>query len=213
LENESEWHRNWKDQFPAEWQEHICRAADGEKHVADVLTDHGWVIEFQRSYIKPEERRSRDIFYRKLVWVVDATRRETDREQFLKALQASAPVGLDPQSPIRRVRSDQNRLLQEWCGSPAPVFFDFGSGPALWWLLARRPDEPMYLAPWSRETFIATHHGKGPEGARNFDEFATTVNRLVAQYNANRSQAATRTAPQAAGFQVYMARRRDRRRL
>lgn len=69
-ENETEWHRSWKDQFPVDWQEFVYRAATGEKHVADVRTDHEWVIEFQHSHIKPEERRSRDIFYRKLVWVI-----------------------------------------------------------------------------------------------------------------------------------------------
>jgi competence CoiA-like predicted nuclease len=67
-ENETEWHRNWKDQFPVDWQEFVCRAENGEKHVADVRTDRGWVIEFQHSHIKLEERRSRDTFYRKLVW-------------------------------------------------------------------------------------------------------------------------------------------------
>lgn len=45
-ENETEWHRNWKGQFPINWQEFVYRAENGEKHVADVRTDHGWVIEY-----------------------------------------------------------------------------------------------------------------------------------------------------------------------
>ena len=75
-ENETEWHRDWKNQFPVEWQEVVQIADDGEKHIADVKTDQGWVIEFQRSYIKPEERRSREAFCGNMVWVVDGLRRK-----------------------------------------------------------------------------------------------------------------------------------------
>jgi competence protein CoiA len=63
-ENETEWHRAWKSLFPDHWQEVIQHSADGEKHIADVRTERGWVIEFQHSRIKPEERRSRNAFYR-----------------------------------------------------------------------------------------------------------------------------------------------------
>ena len=61
-ENETEWHRGWKDRFPADWQEIVHPDGDGERHIADVKTGDGWVIEFQHSYIKPEERRSREAF-------------------------------------------------------------------------------------------------------------------------------------------------------
>ena len=83
-ENETEWHRNWKNQFPNEWQEIIQYDESGEKHIADVKTSEGWVIEFQHSYLNPEERRSRNNFYKKLIWVVDGTRRKTDAKQFQK---------------------------------------------------------------------------------------------------------------------------------
>ena len=53
-ENETEWHRTWKGLFPESWQEVIHQADDGERHIADVKTDRGWVIEFQHSFIKPE---------------------------------------------------------------------------------------------------------------------------------------------------------------
>lgn len=211
-ENEAEWHRNWKGQFPVNWQEFVYQAENGEKHVADVRTDHGWVIEFQHSYIKPEERRSRDIFYRKLVWVVDTTRRKADAAQFAKAWEAGTPVGGNPR--VRRVWPDECGLLREWSGSHAPIFFDFGEAEALWWLLARRPDEPAYVTQFPRMGFIAIHHGKGPQGARDFDEFARTTNELVAKYNAHlRSVALKQTALQATGFQQYLARTRVRRRL
>jgi hypothetical protein len=44
------------------------------------------VIEFQHSLLKPEERRARIAFYKKIVWVVDGLRRESDRKQFLRVL-------------------------------------------------------------------------------------------------------------------------------
>ena len=43
-ENETQWHRDWKDQFPVEWQEVVHKADDGEKHIADVKTPDGLVI-------------------------------------------------------------------------------------------------------------------------------------------------------------------------
>ena len=207
-ENETEWHRAWKDQFPVDWQESVHPAEDGQRHIADVKTPDGWVIEFQHSHIAPEERRSRDVFYRKLVWVVDATRRKTDAAQFRKALEASAPVG---GGPVRRVRPDRCRLLQEWADSPAPIFFDFGSGPTLWWLVAGRHDEPMYVAPWSRIEFIATLLGKGSEGARDFDEFARNVNEIVAPYNARPQSQSLQPSPiHANGLRPRSVRRRFR---
>ncbi|MBM4125708.1 MAG: hypothetical protein FJ246_12290, partial [Nitrospira sp.] len=118
-EKETEWHRTWKGWFPESWQEVVHQADNGEKHIADVKTDQGWVVEFQRSYIKPEERRSRDDFYQKLVWMVDGTRRKRDREQFAKALNQGAPVGTNP--PVRRVRSDECALLRDWACSHAPI--------------------------------------------------------------------------------------------
>ena len=36
-ENEMEWHRSWKTNFPTEWQEVVHFDSSGEKHIADVL--------------------------------------------------------------------------------------------------------------------------------------------------------------------------------
>jgi hypothetical protein len=55
-----------------EWRE-IPHQGDGERHIADVKTGNGCVLEFQRSPLSVEERGSRDAFYKKLIWVVDGT--------------------------------------------------------------------------------------------------------------------------------------------
>jgi competence CoiA-like predicted nuclease len=100
-ENETEWHRAWKGRFPENWQEFVHTADNGERHVADVRTDRGWVIEFQHSHIRPEERHSRDAFYPKLVWVVDGARRKRDLAQFSNALERGTPTSSHPISPMR----------------------------------------------------------------------------------------------------------------
>lgn len=71
-ENETEWHRSWKQCFPEEQREIVMFAPDGEKHIADVRTPNGMVVEFQNSPMAPEELRSREQFYGKMLWVVNA---------------------------------------------------------------------------------------------------------------------------------------------
>jgi hypothetical protein len=70
-ENETEWHRNWKNLFAIECREITHFAEDGEMHRADIKTKTNIIIEFQHSAITDEERLSREIFYKNLVWVVD----------------------------------------------------------------------------------------------------------------------------------------------
>ena len=40
-ENETEWHRKWKDHFPEDFQEYLMvDSVTGEKHIADIITVH-----------------------------------------------------------------------------------------------------------------------------------------------------------------------------
>ena len=50
-ENETQWHRDWKDNFPKEWQEVVHLSEDGEKHIADVKTPNGLVVAFLHFWI------------------------------------------------------------------------------------------------------------------------------------------------------------------
>lgn len=80
---ETDWHLGWKNCFPEAWQERILKdVQSGEKHIADILTEHNLVLEFQHSPIDPEERRARERFYsqdgRRMVWVVDCTQHQRD---------------------------------------------------------------------------------------------------------------------------------------
>ena len=180
-ENETEWHRNRKGQFPAHWQEVVQHAATGEKHIADVKTDRGWVIEFQYSYLKPEERRSRDNFYPKLIWVVNGTKRKKDRPQLIKAWNEGAPIGAG--SPVRRIFSDGCLLLREWVGSNAPIIFDLGELEVLWWLFAKTSSGSAYVGPFPRAAFIESHRdGTTEQAARGFDEFVNNFPKQLAEY-------------------------------
>ncbi len=70
-ENETEWHRAWKNLFPEACREISHTASDGEIHRADIKTPTGIVIEIQHSAMTDAERQSREAFYGNLVWVID----------------------------------------------------------------------------------------------------------------------------------------------
>ena len=179
-ENKTEWHRKWQAQFPDAWQEVVHHAETGEKHLADVKTDRGWIIEFQHSYLDPEERRIRNAFYRKVIWVVNGTRREKDAAQLLNAWNQGVPIGANPF--LRRAFSNNCTLLREWAGSNAPIFFDLGEAERLWWLLATSA-KGAYLTPYSRARFIESHRAGGAaDTAREFDEFVNDIPKLVANW-------------------------------
>lgn len=72
-ENETPWHREWKNKFPLECREVSHIASDGEIHRADIKTPTGIVIEIQHSTMTDTERMSREDFYKNLVWVIDGT--------------------------------------------------------------------------------------------------------------------------------------------
>ena len=126
-ENETDWHRNWKNQFPEEWQEVVHFDDSGEKHIADVKTPENWVVEVQHSFIDPKERRSRNKFYNtksNLIWIVDGTRRPTDLKQFKDELglgvsRYKKPFFIEPWG--------HSRLLKEWKNTDVFVFLDFGA--------------------------------------------------------------------------------------
>lgn len=157
-ENETEWHRSWKGNFPIEWQEIVHHDESGEKHIADIKTQCGWILEFQHSFLNPEERLSRNKFYQKLVWVVDGARRKTDKKQFQAILNESRKLPTD--IPILRVYfPDKCRLLKEWHDDNSLVFFDFNESKAteqsiLWFLFPKTHSSSAYLSPFSRTSFI-----------------------------------------------------------
>jgi len=65
-EPETEWHFNWKKQFPNENQE-----VRMENHRADIRSSEGIIIELQNSSITPEKIREREEFYKDMIWILN----------------------------------------------------------------------------------------------------------------------------------------------
>ena len=124
-ENETEWHRNWKNNFSKEWQEVVhADEATGEKHIADVKTSFGLVLEFQHSFINPEEQLKRENFYKRMVWIIDGTRLKRDFSRLLRTIE---------RNNFRPTKKQGYYLIDfidecfpaNWTNCSVPVIFDF----------------------------------------------------------------------------------------
>lgn len=162
-ENETDWHRHWKNCFPTEWQEVIHRdSSSGERHIADVKTDAGVVVEFQSSSIRPEEVRARERFYDELVWVVNGNRRDRlDAGTF----QASFDTGYRVINPsmleVEFTWYGTSKIFARWSNAGAPVYIDFGSD-TLWRLLQHSPEDgKTRMLPVDKGDFIGEYGGSG----------------------------------------------------
>jgi len=123
-ENETEWHREWKNNFPVEWQEiSLIDAKTDEKHIADIRTNSGLVIEFQHSYINPVEREKRENFYENMVWVVDGTRLKRDLPRFMNGFEEDFIQ--TPRKGIFKVHFFEDYFPKSWIESSVPIIFDF----------------------------------------------------------------------------------------
>lgn len=164
-EPETAWHRTWKNQFPKEWQESIQHDAQtGEKHIADVCSEHGIVIEFQYSAINPQEQAAREKFYGNMVWVVDGARLKRDYPRFLQGFKNNFRT--TPQKGFFLVHFPDECFPAAWLESTVPVIFDFrGIAPVdppdalretLWCLLPGRAEKNAVVVGLSRADFVKT---------------------------------------------------------
>src|SRR5258708_11818709 len=121
--DETDWHRAWKNNFPAECQEFIQHdGQSGEKHIADVRTPHGLVIEFQHSHLDPLERAERERFYGNMVWVVDGTRLQRDYPRFHRRNDSLRPTN---NQGYFLLTFPEECFPAMWLDSSVPVIFDF----------------------------------------------------------------------------------------
>ncbi|WP_157037973.1 MULTISPECIES: competence protein CoiA [Chelativorans] len=157
-EPETVWHRMWKSHFASGWQEAIQLDDAGEKHIADVRTESGLVIEFQHSHLPEKERSAREAFYQNMVWVVDGTRLKRDRPRFLSGRTLLRPTWLKGVFVTQR---PQECFPAGWLNCTMPVFFDreaieqSGTKLAtLWCLLPERAEGQAVIAAVSRPAFL-----------------------------------------------------------
>lgn len=182
-ENETEWHYSWKNNFPVECQEIRHRAEDGEWHIADVKTKQGYILEFQHSFLKSEERLARNNFYgNKLIWIVDGLKRSKDLSKFDLILKKRKQIHQNIQLYHIPSSFEECSLLREWSDCNTPVFFDFGLELPLWCLLPKSVNGALYIGPFPRQSFIELHNGGLTKSAQNFEELMRTLSEIVTVY-------------------------------
>lgn len=126
-ENETHWHRKWKDNFPKDCQEIIMLNDDTkEKHVADVKTKTGIIIEFQHSNISPEEQISREQFYKNMIWVIDAKKYYDKFKKNINLLSHSKINKNYFYTHLNNFEKSKNCFPEKWLNSTVPVILDFG---------------------------------------------------------------------------------------
>ena len=166
-EPKTEWHYKWQDEFPKECQEQmVCDKQTGERFRADVLSQHGIVIEFQHSHIDPQERIAREKFYKKMFWVVDGTRLKRDYPRFMQACENR--IFKTKQQGFYYISYSDECFPRDWTESEVPVVFDFKGlvtaesqepfRETLWCLLPKRKGMRDLLIGMSRADFVANHH-------------------------------------------------------
>lgn len=163
-ESETEWHRAWKNHFSKDWQEvFLSDEETGEKHIADIYTAQGLVIEFQHSNIKHEERISREKFYKNMIWVVDGSNSRNDfaYSRFVKNKPSSSILN---KAGFYWCFNPEKQFPKNWLNSHVPVVFDFlGLNQAvgnkdpqkpLYYLYPQKIRERNVFAAISRKNFI-----------------------------------------------------------
>lgn len=168
-ERETQWHRDWKNEFPMDCQEIRMESPDGDIHIADVQTPNRTVIEFQHSYISPMERRSREAFYSHLVWIIDGMRNPND----LKTFRIFLSENIHDYGEVRGWRFPLRRfkLVDDWITSPHPVYLDFGdesfSGMGLapvkvLWRIWKAPSFRIVATPYRKDSVINHYMNDSP---------------------------------------------------
>ena len=201
FESETEWHRTWKSCFPIDWQEvSHTDSVTGEKHIADVKTPFGLVIEFQHSPITPEERDAREKFYKKMIWIVNGNRAQSDLWYFERGLKL-----IDKDRRTFEIKWEgPSMLLHNWSDSSARVFFDFG-GPELWRLLEFDKKSKIGSVKLALKISLQNFINEKVAGQRSeLDEMQLTL--LALKIQNNRSKGLP-------GFERYSARKRRKRGL
>lgn len=133
-EPKGEWHRSWQGLFPKECQEvAVIDEQSGQRHIADIRTSDGLVIECQYSHLSRQEIEERERFYGEMVWLVSGTRLVYDRSRFQplmdrEYIEKSEMSGLYPYIVIPEhgyPHSIEDYVNRFWAHCKKPVFFDF----------------------------------------------------------------------------------------
>jgi hypothetical protein len=183
-EPETEWHRNWKNNFPLDWQEKVFfEKFTNEKHIADVYTMHNLVIEFQHSYIDTKERIKREAFYKNMVWVVDGSRLKRDYSRFLRGKENFISTN---EPGIYLLDFPEDCFPSTWIDNSVPVIFDFKDietdnnvtdwSNYLYYLFPKKNLRESMVAKLTRESFVNNIiEGKWFQQQKEFNSSMPTI--------------------------------------
>lgn len=137
-ENETQWHRDWKDLFD-DMQEQVHENG-GVRHLADVKTPDGTIVEFRHGVINDEGKRTRAAFFgRRMLWVVDCV----NRPNALARFRDNRHTLLREHIPGYEVFSTEEPgkcFPRSWVNCNRFVIFDFGEID-VWCLFPRNEDK------------------------------------------------------------------------
>lgn len=160
-ENKGEWHIDWQNEFLEEWQEILLiDPVTKEKNIADIQTPTGFVLEFQHSHIKDEEKTARENFYKNMVWVVDGLN--------WKKIECFFENKYKTTQEIEKFKIDQydyeTKFSLIWANSTVPIIYDFSDKQSsekrgkwrdyLYLCFPYREFVGVYVMPVKREHFI-----------------------------------------------------------
>lgn len=222
-EPETEWHRTWKNYYPSDWQEiSLFDKRTNEKHIADVRTVHSLVVEFQHSNITPQERTSREQFYKNMVWVVDGTRLKRDYLRFLKEWKSDgiSEIHQTKEKRIFEVWFPEFCFPEAWLKSSVPVIFDFRGDGSLddlegfrnnLYCLFPQVGRHAKVAEISRKAFInTTTNGEWTLRVQEFikqDEIELREQKKITFRSSNEVIYSFRGIPLIGGYKEYRKRR------
>lgn len=145
-EPETHWHLHWKMTFGKENTEVVIKKNE-KRHIADVLTSKGVVIELQNSPIQKSIIREREIFYgEKMLWIVNGIQ-FAHNFRIWEYTREEINVNIDYSDRNRHFRprdESQNEIgigeksfswsyaRRSWKDVKRPVFIDFGEDLLFW---------------------------------------------------------------------------------
>lgn len=168
----TQWHKDWQNEFPQEWRERSHTDENGERHIADIKTNSGWVIEFQHSPIEKEEIIARNKFYKNIIWVFDGSRRNKDFKHFKEDLNKSLTLGR-----YNRLESYRSKILHEWVAYDKPVIYDFfyEDNQHLWLILPPNNQSFIYFTEIPKRGFVTLMKASSGIISKYLDKLYATI--------------------------------------
>ena len=156
LEPETEWHRRWKNRF-GDMQEQMHENG-GTRHVADVKTTDGTIVEFRHNAISRAGCATREAFFGKtMFWVVDCARNSRLAERLKEnryRLRTSNVLGYVMQS----TREPEKCFPKVWAESRRFVFLDYGN-PELMCIFPGRMRGQLLCMAMQKDEFVECING------------------------------------------------------